>query len=135
MNLTKGHGDKITLSAPELVLLARLVHAEAAGEPFQGQVAVAASVLNRLKDRRFPNTVREIIYQQTNGIYQYSPVQDGRINHAADRSAFRAVRAALRGEDPSGGALGFYNPALTNDLWVRSQKKTIIIGNHVFFRW
>jgi N-acetylmuramoyl-L-alanine amidase len=135
VNLSKGHVDRIVLSPQELVLLARLVHAEAAGEPFQGKVAVAATVLNRLKDKRFPNTIREIIYQQVNGIYQYTPVQDGRINLAADRSAFRAVRAALRGEDPSGGALGFYNPALTNDLWVRSQEKTIVIGNHVFFRW
>lgn len=123
----------IRLSPDDLGLLARLVHAEAAGEPFEGQVAVAATVLNRLKDSRYPGTVREVILQVINGFYQYSPVLDGKINTPANKSAYRAVRLALLGLDPSEGATGFYNPSLTADNWVRSQAVTKRIGNHVFY--
>ncbi|MEW5785847.1 MAG: cell wall hydrolase [Bacillota bacterium] len=134
MTGTNGRGLKEKLAQDDLDLFARLVSAEAAGEPFPGQVAVAASVLNRVKDMRYPNTVREVILQVVNRIYQYSPVLDGRINQPAVSSAYRAVRVALRGVDPSHGATGFYNPALTDDLWVRGKSKTVTIGNHVFFR-
>ncbi len=122
------------LSPEEMDLFARLVHAEAAGEPFVGQVAVAASVLNRVKDPRYPDTVREVILQVIDDYYQYSPVLDGRINLPANDSAYRAVRLALLGLDPTGGATGFYNPALTDDQWVRTRPVTKKIGNHVFFR-
>lgn len=122
------------LSPEELDLFARLVHAEAAGESFEGQVAVAASVLNRVKGSRYPDTVREVILQVIDDSYQYSPVLDGRIKLPANRSAHRAVRLALLGLDPSGGATGFYNPDLTDDKWVCSQSVTRKIGNHIFFR-
>lgn len=121
------------LSSADLDLFARLVHAEAAGEPFEGQVAVAASVLNRVKSSRYPDTVREVILQVTDGYYQYSPVLDGRIKLPANKSAHRAVRLALLGLDPTGGATGFYNPELTDDKWVRSQSVNKKIGNHIFF--
>jgi N-acetylmuramoyl-L-alanine amidase len=123
-----------SLSAADLDLFARLVHSEAAGEPYLGQVAVAASVLNRVKDPRYPNTVRQVILQVVNGYYQYSPVLDGRINLPANETAYRAVRDALNGSDPSLGATGFYNPSKTTNQWVRSQPVTTVIGNHVFFR-
>ena len=123
-----------SLSAADLDLIARLVHAEAAGEPNLGQVAVAASVLNRVKDPRYPNTVREVILQVEYGCYQYSPVLDGRINLPASQTAYRAVQDALNGSDPSLGATGFYNPAKTTNQRVRSQPVTTTIGNHVFFR-
>jgi N-acetylmuramoyl-L-alanine amidase len=129
-----GSGKKKTLSPEDLDLFARLVHAEAAGEPFAGQVAVAAVVLNRAGDPRYPDTVREVILQVWNGCHQFSPVSDGRINLPAGESAFRAVKAALHGLDPSNGATGFYNPAGTRDQWVRSQAVTAKIGNHIFFR-
>ncbi len=122
------------LSRKDMDLFARLVHAEAGGEPYIGQVAVAASVLNRLQDERYPDTVREVILQVWNGYYQYSPVLDGRINLPANDAARRAVMDALRGADPSRGATGFYNPELTDDRWVRHQCVTMVIGNHVFFR-
>jgi N-acetylmuramoyl-L-alanine amidase len=121
-------------SAAELDLFARLVHAESAGEPFQGQVAVAASILNRVRSSRYPNTLNGVIYQIEGGYYQYSPVLDGRINQPAGDSARRAVKEALSGSDPSKGALGFYNPRKTTNQWVRSQPVTTTIGNHVFFR-
>ncbi len=118
----------------DIDLLARLVHSEAAGEPFRGQVAVAASVLNRVKSSIYPNTLRSVIYQVAYGYYQYSPVLDGRINLPANRSAYQAVYDALGGSDPSLGALGFYNPRKTSNQWVRQQPVTTTIGNHVFFR-
>lgn len=123
------------LSQSDIDLLARLVRAEAEGEPYTGQVAVAATVLNRLKDPRYPNTVSGIIYQVDNGRYQYSPVLDGRINLAPTPSAYKAVQAALTGWDPSNGANGFYNPSMTNSQWVRSHPVTARIGNHVFFSY
>lgn len=127
-------GGERGLSAADLDLFARLVHSEAAGEPYAGQVAVAASVLNRVKDPRYPNTVRGVILQVWNGYYQYSPVQDGRIYLPASQTAYQAVRDALNGWDPSLGATGFYNPRKTTNWWVRSQPVTTVIGNHVFFR-
>lgn len=122
------------LSEWDIDLFARLVHSESAGEPYQGQVAVAASVLNRVQDNRYPNTVCDVILQVSGGIYQYSPVQDGRINLPAGASAYRAVQEAINGADPSRGATGFYNPAKTTNQWVRMQPVTTVIGNHVFFR-
>ncbi|MBT9172988.1 MAG: Spore cortex-lytic enzyme [Syntrophomonadaceae bacterium] len=118
----------------ELDLFARLVHAEAAGEPFEGQVAVAASVLNRIRSPLYPDTLSAVIYQVVNGYYQYSPVLDGRINLPANESARRAVQEALSGRDPSLGALGFFNPRKTDNQWVRSRPVTVTIGQHVFIR-
>lgn len=129
------YGSKYNLSQAEIELLARLVRAEAEGESYEGQVAVAASVLNRLNDPRYPNTISQIIYQVDQGIYyQYSPVMDGRINLPATASTLKAVQAALNGWDPSHGAIGFYNPAKTTNKWVRSHPVTTQIGNHVFYR-
>ncbi len=118
----------------EIDLLARLVHSEAAGEPYVGQVAVAASVLNRIRSPIYPNTVRGVVYQVAYGYYQYSPVLDGRINLPANRTAYQAVNDALGGWDPSRNALGFYNPRKTSNQWVRQQTVTTVIGNHIFFR-
>ncbi len=123
-----------SFSTGELDLFARLVHSEASGEPFIGQVAVAASVLNRMGSPLYPNTLSGVIYQVVSGHYQYSPVRDGRINLPAGDSARRAVREAIGGSDPSLGATGFYNPRKTSNQWVRNQPVTTVIGNHVFFR-
>ena len=121
-------------TAAELDLFARLVFAESAGEPYLGQVAVAASVLNRVDSSLYPNTLTGVINQRVNGYYQYSPVLDGRINLPANDSARRAVQDAISGQDPSLGATGFYNPRKTTNVWVRQQPVTTTIGNHVFFR-
>lgn len=130
-----GSTGKYNLSASDLELLARLVRAEAEGEPYEGQVAVAASVLNRLNDPRYPNTIWEIIYQVDQGkYYQYSPVMDGRINLPATATARKAVQDAVNGWDPSSGAIGFYNPAKTTNSWVKSHPVTTQIGNHVFYK-
>lgn len=127
------YGNNYALSQSDLDLLARLVTAESDGEPFSGQVAVAATILNRLKDPRYPKTIPGIIYMIDNGRYQYSPVLDGRIDNPASSSAYQAAQQALSGWDPSKGANGFYNPVKTVNQWVRSQTVTAVIGNHVFF--
>ena len=125
---------RFALEPWELDLFARLVHAEAEGEPYEGKVAVAASVLNRLADPRYPDTIYEVIYQVVAGAYQYSPVRDGRIDLPAGPDSVNAVHEALLGRDPSLGANGFYNPQKTNNQWVRQQPVTVVIGQHVFFR-
>jgi N-acetylmuramoyl-L-alanine amidase len=132
-NQTLAAADKYNFTEAELELFARLVHAESAGEPFEGQVAVAATILNRLENERYPNTLSDVIYQVESGRYQYSPVLNGRINQPAGDSAKRAVREALKGWDPTAGATGFYNPAKTSNAWVRSHPVTTSIGSHVFF--
>ncbi|MGE5577561.1 MAG: LysM peptidoglycan-binding domain-containing protein [Syntrophothermus sp.] len=124
----------ISLSDSDIDLLARLVEAEAGAEPYEGKVAVAATVLNRLKDARFPKSVPGVVYQVIDGYYQYSPVLNGLINQPASTSSFKAVQDALAGWDPTFGANGFYNPDKTWDSWVRSNPVTTSIGNHVFFR-
>jgi LysM repeat protein len=126
---------KYVISQSDLELFARLVSAESGGETFEGQVAVAATILNRLADTRYPKTISGIIYQVVDGFYQYSPVLDGRINETATASAYQAVRQAIAGWDPSNGANGFYNPIKTSSQWVRSQTVTATIGNHVFFSY
>jgi len=124
----------VAYTAAELDLLARLVTAEALGEPYDGLVAVAAVVLHRVADPRYPNTIKDVIYQVVDTYYyQFSPVMDGRINMPAAPLAVQAVQDAIAGRDPSRGALGFYNPAKTTNAWVRSNPQTAVIGNHVFF--
>lgn len=129
-------GGRFSLTASEKDLLARLVNAEASGETFEGQVAVAATILHRVNDPRYPNSIKEVIYQVTEGrYYQYSPVLDGRINLAATPQSYKAVESALSGWDPSNGAIGFYNPTKTTNAWVRSHPVTTVIGGHVFFKY
>jgi N-acetylmuramoyl-L-alanine amidase len=121
------------ISQSDLDLLARLVSAESSGEPFEGQVAVAATILNRLRDSRYPSNIPGIVYQIDYGRYQYSPVLDGRINQSATASAYKAAQLAISGWDPSNGANGFYNPDKTTNQWVRSHPVTATIGDHIFY--
>lgn len=119
-------------SQRDVELLARLVHAEAKGEPYIGKVAVAATVLNRLKDPKYPKSISSIIYQVEGGHYQYSPVKNGQINLVPDELSRKAVYEALSGADPTDGATTFYNPKKTSDNWVRSRPYSTMIGNHIF---
>lgn len=117
------------ISQSDLDLLARVIYAESRGEPYRGQVAVGAVVLNRLKSPDFPNNIRDIIYQKG----QFSSVDDGQINLIPNSTAYRAARDALKGIDPSLGALYFYNPETAKSLWWLSTREvTVKIGNHVF---
>jgi len=120
------------ITREDLMLLARLIHAEARGESFEGQVAVGAVILNRLASPHFPKTIREVIYQKSSRVYQFSPVGDGSIDLEPNEKAVQAAKQALQGTDPTGGALFFYNPDISRDQWIRTLPVVTRIGNHVF---
>ncbi|MCH1626970.1 cell wall hydrolase [Ferdinandcohnia quinoae] len=122
-----------TISASDKELLARLVQAEAKGEPYAGKVAVATVVLNRVDSPLFPNTVKKVIYERSeNGSYAFTPVQNGQINQAADSSAKKAVEEALTFRGQGKGSLYFYNPETSKSKWILSREVTTTIGNHRF---
>jgi N-acetylmuramoyl-L-alanine amidase len=109
-------------------LLARCVNAEARGEPYVGQVAVAAVILNRIKDPAYPKTIADIVYQPQ----AFSSVDDGQINLPPSADALRAAQEAVNGSDPSGGAVFFFNPAKTKNKFIWSRPQIKQIGNHMF---
>ena len=109
-------------------LLAKLVYAEARGEPYKGQVAVAAVVLNRVASSSFPNTISGVIYQRN----AFTCVNNGSINNTPDSSCIRAALDALNGWDPTGGCLYYYNPKTAVDDWIRSRVTKTVIGRHSF---
>lgn len=117
-----------SISSSDLNLLARCVYAEARGEPYTGQVAVAAVVLNRVKSASFPNTISGVIYQP----YAFTAVDDGQINLTPNSTAYKAAQDALNGWDPTYGCLYYYNPATATSSWIWSRKTVVTIGKHVF---
>lgn len=121
-------------SRQDVYWLAKAIYAEARGEPFAGQVAVGAVILNRVKSGEFPDTITGVILQQGRGTYQFSPVQDGSIKLEPDELALQAALQAICGWDPTGGALFFYNPRTATDDWIRTLPVVARIGNHVFAR-
>ena len=109
-------------------LLARIISAEARGEPYEGQVAVGAVVMNRVRHPSFPNTVAGVIYQSG----AFTAVTDGQFDQPIADSAWRAAADALNGWDPSGGAIYYYNPAKTSNAWIRTRPVIKTIGSHIF---
>ena len=132
LGVTLGSSGSTTASATILSadhrLLAKLVYAEARGETYKGQVAVAAVVLNRVRSASFPNTISGVIYQ-TNA---FTCVNNGSINNTPDSSCIRAARDAMNGWDPTGGCLYYYNPKTASDSWIRTRTVKTVIGNHSF---
>ncbi|CQR47977.1 Spore cortex-lytic enzyme precursor [Paraliobacillus sp. PM-2] len=121
------------ISNQEMDLLARLVHAEAKGEPYAGKVAVATVVLNRVDHSDFPNTIKEVIYQRSaGGYYAFTPVKNDAIYQPADSDAKRAVQEALAFRGQGQGSIYFYNPKTAKSDWILSRTVTITIGNHRF---
>lgn len=114
----------------ESELLARIVHAESKGEPYIGQVAVAAVILNRIDSPDFPNTLSGVIYQPG----AFEPVSNGTINQSvpSDASARKAASEALNGYDPTGGCLYFFNPDTATSKWIWSKTIVKTIGKHHF---
>lgn len=109
-------------------LLARLVYGEARGEPYAGQVAVAAVVLNRVKSSSFPNTIAGVIYQKG----AFNVIDDGQINLSPNSTAKKAAQDALNGWDPSYGAIYYFNPNTATNKWIWSRPMTVTIGKHRF---
>ena len=112
----------------DLYLLAKLIHSEARGEPYTGQVAVGAVVLNRVKDAGFPNTLQGVIYQP----WAFTALHDGQFDLEPNSTAYQAAQDALNGWDPTYGCLYYYNPATATSAWIWSRTTVITIGNHVF---
>ncbi|SDO01772.1 N-acetylmuramoyl-L-alanine amidase [Acetanaerobacterium elongatum] len=121
-------GGSAAASSKDVALLARIISAESRGEPYTGQVAVGACVLNRVKHPSFPNTLAGVVYQPG----AFTAITDGQIDQPVADSAKRAAQDALNGWDPSGGAIYYYNPDKTSNKWIRTRPVIKRIGNHLF---
>lgn len=117
-------------STSDVQLLARAINGEARGEPYEGQVAVGAVILNRVKSPKFPNTIAGVIYEPG----AFTAVSDGQINVAISEGStvVKAARDALNGWDPSGGAIYYFNPATATNKWIWSRSVIKTIGKHRF---
>lgn len=112
----------------DLNLLSRLVYGEARGEPYQGMVAVAATVLNRVSDSRFPNSISGVIYQSG----AYTCVADGQINLTPNEQSKKAAQDAINGWDPTYGCIYYFNPSTATSKWIWSRPQVLTIGRHIF---
>lgn len=126
------HGSQLKVTKADIELMAKLVYCESRGEPFEGKVAVASVVLNRVMNPKFPNTISDVIFQKN----AFSCVSNGKIVAQPNESCYDAVYEAIRGKDPTNEALFFYNPAIATCSWMKetSKKDSKKIGNHTFFK-
>lgn len=124
----QGSGSYGGYSESDFNLLAKVISAESRGEPFEGQVAVGAVILNRIAHPSFPNTLSGVVYQPR----AFSCMDDGGIDAAIADSAYQAAREAINGSDPSGGAIYYYNPAKATSQWIFSRPVITVIGAHRF---
>lgn len=120
--------QQVSQSSSDLYLLAKTVYAEARGEPYEGQVAVAAVILNRVESPDFPNTIAEVIYQP----WAFTAVHDGQINLEPNETAYSAARDAMNGWDPTYGCLYYYNASTATSEWIFTRTTVVTIGKHVF---
>ena len=128
MSLSSAGGAQDASSDRSVRLLAACIYGESRGEPYKGQVAVGAVILNRVKSSKFPNSIAGVIYQPG----AFDAVSDGQIDLAPNDAAFRAARDAMNGYDPTYGCLYYYNPASTTNRWMLSKPVALRIGSHVF---
>lgn len=127
-NQGSGGSGSSNYTSSDLYLLAKTIYAEGRGEPYTGQVAIGAVILNRVRSSSFPNTVSGVVYQK----HAFTAVTDGQINLTPDNTAMRAAQDAVNGWDPTGGAIYYYNPAIATSSWIFSRKTVAVIGKHVF---
>ena len=128
ITLNSGSSGNSNYAGGDIYLLAKTIHAEARGEPYIGQVAVGAVVLNRVKSSSFPNTISGVVYQP----WAFTAVHDGQINLEPNDSAMRAAKDAMNGWDPTNGCLYYFNPATATSKWIWSRKVQLTIGKHKF---
>lgn len=129
LGMSEGDGGGATDGQEkEVALLAKVISAEARGEPYAGQVAVGAVILNRIEHPAFPNTLAGVVYQPG----AFSCMDDGQIDEPVAESARRAAREALSGTDPSGGAIYYFNPDTATSGWIWSRPLIKVIGKHRF---
>ena len=117
-------------STSDLQLMARAINGEARGEPYEGQVAVGAVILNRVKSSQFPNTIAGVIYQPG----AFTAVADGQINKPIDEGStvYKAAQDAMNGWDPTGGCIYYFNPSTATNKWIWSRPLVKTIGKHRF---
>lgn len=125
---SSGSSSSTASGSHDVALLARVISAEARGEPYAGQVAVGAVILNRVEHPSFPSTLAGVVYQPG----AFSCMDDGQIDQPVAESARRAAQEALNGSDPSGGAIYYFNPNTATSAWIWSRPLIKIIGNHRF---
>lgn len=120
--------SSVSTNSNDLNLLARVIYGEARGEPYTGQVAIGAVVLNRVRNSSFPNTIAGVVYQSG----AFDAVSDGQINLTPNSTAKKAAQDALNGWDPTYGAIYYFNPKTATNKWIWSRPMTVTIGNHRF---
>ncbi|MEG0980098.1 MAG: spore cortex-lytic enzyme [Oscillospiraceae bacterium] len=125
---SSGSGGSGSYNENDITLLAKVISAEARGESYTGQVAVGAVLLNRVEHSSFPDTIAGVVYQPG----AFSCVRDSNWSQPVADSAKRAARDCINGQDPTGGAIYYYNPAKTSNKWMRTRPVIITIGSHVF---
>lgn len=127
---TKGYAatSRGVSKSDEVTLLAMAINGEARGEPYVGQVAVGAVILNRVKNPSFPNSIAGVVYQPL----AFEAVSNGQVYKPLKSSSIKAARDAMNGWDPTGGALYYWNPTKATSKWIRKLKPTLTIGRHVF---
>lgn len=128
MTLSSSSSSNSSYNSSDIYLLAKCIYAEARGEPYLGQVAVGAVVLNRVKSSAFPNSISGVIYQP----YAFTAVIDGQINLEPNETAYSAARDAMNGWDPTNGCLYYYNPATATSSWIWTRTVKLTIGKHRF---
>jgi N-acetylmuramoyl-L-alanine amidase len=117
-----------TLTEDEIEKMAKMVYGEARGESFEGQVAVAAVILNRLESPEFPDTIEGVLFEDL----AFTAVADGQYYSTPDETAYRAVYKALEGWDPSGNALYYFNPETATSKWIWTREQIKKIDKHIF---
>ena len=127
-NSSNSNSGSSSSTSNDLNLLARIIYGEARGEPYTGQVAVGAVVMNRIKNSSFPNTIAGVIYQSG----AFDAVKDGQFNLTPNDTARKAAQDAYNGWDPSYGAIYYFNPATATNKWIWSRPMTVTIGRHRF---
>ena len=125
---TSSSSSSSTNNSSNVNLLARAIYGEARGEPYTGQVAVGAVIMNRVRSSKFPNTIAGVIYQSG----AFDAVSDGQINLQPDATAKKAAQDAINGWDPSYGAIYYFNPSTATNKWIWSRPMTVTIGKHRF---
>lgn len=128
IGLPSGSSTNTSGNNADYHLLARIISAEARGEPYTGQVAVGAVVLNRVEHPSFPSTISGVVYQSG----AFSCLYDGQFEKPVADSAYKAARDALNGWDPSGGAIYYFNPSTATSNWIWSRPHITTIGKHRF---
>ena len=125
---SSGSSSSSASNSNDLNLLARIIYGEGRGEPYRGQVAIGAVILNRVKNSSFPNTIAGVIYQKG----AFDAVSDGQINMSPDSTAKKAAQDAINGWDPSYGAIYYFNPSTATSAWIWSRPQVVTIGSHIF---